>query len=362
MNTRTAPLAVVPDMHSHDDLPVVATSTAAAMLLDDATMNRLERVANLMASGRTTLPKHLQGSPGDCFAICLQSMQWGMNPFAVAQKTHLVNGTLGYEAQLVNAVITARAPVMGRIQYEWFGPWEKILGKFVERESKSKKDDNGYPVKYRVPGWKIEDEDGLGVRVWATFKDESEPRELTLLMTQARTRNSTLWADDPRQQLAYLAVKRWSRLYCPDVILGVYTPDELDEREQISERDMGNAEVVEQPQKPATKTDALKSRLGAGKKPAAPQPPAVTLDQVLKAIEAAHDRESLAEAKALGEKLVIDVEINAAVEAYRRRVTTLKAQAEQQAAATTVDAETGEVTTSQDDFLAGYEAAEKAGE
>lgn len=43
-------------------------------------------------------------------------------------------------------------------------------------------------------------------------------------------RNSTLWADDPRQQLAYLAVKRWSRLYCPDVLLGVYTPDELEER------------------------------------------------------------------------------------------------------------------------------------
>lgn len=39
-------------------------------------------------------------------------------------------------------------------------------------------------------------------------------------------------ADDPRQQLAYLAVKRWSRLYCPDVILGVYTPDELEERQE----------------------------------------------------------------------------------------------------------------------------------
>ncbi len=36
----------------------------------------------------------------------------------------------------------------------------------------------------------------------------------------------------PRQQLAYLAVKRWARLYCPDVILGVYTADEIDEREE----------------------------------------------------------------------------------------------------------------------------------
>lgn len=49
------------------------------------------------------------------------------------------------------------------------------------------------------------------------------------------TRNSTLWADDPRQQLAYLAVKRWARLFCPDVILGVYTPDELDDRREERE-------------------------------------------------------------------------------------------------------------------------------
>ena len=64
---------------------------------------------------------------------------------------------------------------------------------------------------------------------------------MELLLAQARTRNSTLWADDPKQQLAYLAQKRWARLYAPGVILGVYTPDEL---EQPAERNMGAAEVV----------------------------------------------------------------------------------------------------------------------
>lgn len=60
-------------------------------------------------------------------------------------------------------------------------------------------------------------------------------------MTQARTRNSTLWTEDPKQQIAYLAQKRWARLYCPDVLLGVYTPDEL---EQPVERFMGDIEEV----------------------------------------------------------------------------------------------------------------------
>ncbi|MFG6076958.1 RecT family recombinase [Erwinia sp. OPT-41] len=183
----------------------------------------IQSFAAVMASGVSTVPAHLQGNPSDCMAVTMQALQWRMNPYAVAQKTFLVGGVLGYEAQLVNAVITTRGPLTGRIQYDWFGPWEKVIGKFDIR-----KNDKG--KEYRIPGWRLADEAGIGIKVWATLKGENAPRELVLLLAQARTRNSTLWADDPRQQLAYLAVKRWSRLYCPEVILGVYTADELEER------------------------------------------------------------------------------------------------------------------------------------
>ncbi|QBX41403.1 recombinase RecT [Pseudomonas fluorescens] len=212
-----APVAHDRNLHV---LPHAATSTSA-LVLDGDSLDKMMRLAEVMATGRATLPKHFNGNPADCLAVVMQSMQWRMNPFAVAQKTHLVNGVLGYEAQLVNAVITTCAPVVDRLHYEWYGAWEKVIGKFTIK--------NGDKGEYRVPGWKLEDEQGLGVKVWATFRGEDEPRVLELLLAQARTRNSTLWADDPRQQLAYLATKRWSRLYCPDVILGVYSPDELEE-------------------------------------------------------------------------------------------------------------------------------------
>lgn len=217
-------------------------TSASALMLDDRSMDRMVRMADLMAGGRSTVPAHLQKSPGDCLAVVMQAVQWGMNPFAVAQKTHLVNGTLGYEAQLVAAVINNSGIVADRFRFEWFGAWEKIVGKFKEVTSNKKQDEHGNPKKYIVPAWEQKDEQGLGVKVWATIKGESAPRELTLLMTQARTRNSTLWTEDPKQQLAYLAQKRWARLYAPDVILGVYTPDELDDRQPIN---MGAAQVVE---------------------------------------------------------------------------------------------------------------------
>ncbi|MFM5429854.1 RecT family recombinase [Aeromonas veronii] len=199
------------------------------LTLDVASMNSMVSLANIMATGKATIPQEYRNSPGDCLAVVMQAVQWGMNPFAVAQKTHFVSGKIGYEAQLVNAVITALAPTKDRLHFEWFGDWSKVIGKFDIKKNPDGKE-------YRQPGWTLKDEEGLGIKVWATIKGEDEPRMLELFLAQARTRNSTLWADDPRQQLAYLATKRWARLYCPDVIMGVYTPDEF-EGERV-ERDV----------------------------------------------------------------------------------------------------------------------------
>ncbi|WP_230440576.1 RecT family recombinase [Klebsiella pneumoniae] len=192
--------------------PGATVGTAAAIFSPEG-MDRLVRFATLMADSKATVPAHLAGKPADCLAVTMQAAQWGMNPFAVAQKTHVVNGTLGYEAQLVNAVVSSSNLLATRLNYKWDGDWSKVSGKTDKSPS-------------------------LTVTVWATFKGESEPRTLTISMAQAGVRNSPLWEQDPRQQLAYLCVKRWARLHAPDVLLGVYTPDELQEAAPRVERDI----------------------------------------------------------------------------------------------------------------------------
>ncbi|MBT2054932.1 recombinase RecT [Enterobacter hormaechei subsp. hoffmannii] len=192
--------------------PGATVGTAAAIFSPEG-MDRLVRFATLMADSKATVPAHLAGKPADCLAVTMQAAQWGMNPFAVAQKTHVVNGTLGYEAQLVNAVVSSSNLLATRLNYRWDGDWSKVNGKTDKSPN-------------------------LTVTVWATLKGESEPRELTISMAQAGVRNSPLWEQDPRQQLAYLCVKRWARLNAPDVLLGVYTPDELQETAPRVERDI----------------------------------------------------------------------------------------------------------------------------
>lgn len=186
-------------------------SRASELMMDARTMESLMRVADLMASGKSTVPAHLQKNPADCMAVIMQSLQWNMNPFAVAQKTHLVNGTLGYEAQLVNAVVQASGSIDGRFHYEYKGA-----------------------------------SPALECRVGATIKGEKDITwGLWLCENKVTTKNSPLWKTNPAQQMGYLQVKNWARLFCPGAILGVYSPDEFEDTPAT--RNMGAALEVKPP-------------------------------------------------------------------------------------------------------------------
>lgn len=206
------------------------TISASNAIFNVQALGQLTAFANLMADSSVTVPAHLAGKPADCMAIVMQAMQWGMNPYAVAQKTHLVNGVLGYEAQLINAVIASSSAIRGRFHYRYGGNWELCTRtREVTREKNGK---NGkYQVTERVRDWTDEDEIGLYVEVGAILRGESE---ITwgepIYLSGIVTRNSPLWVSNPKQQIAYLGVKYWGRLYCPEVILGVYSPDEVEVR------------------------------------------------------------------------------------------------------------------------------------
>ena len=209
---------------------------------------RVRSFAELMSKGAVSVPKHLRGNMGDCMAITIQALGWNMNPFAVAQKTHLSQGgALGYESQLVSAVLVSTGAIQGEPEYIAVGDWSRVLGKVEEREGK-KRDDGTGGGKYYIATYTKKDEEGLGVTVRATLKG-GKSRDLTVMMSQAYPRFSTQWATDPFQQLCYLGVRKWGRLNAPGAILGVYTPDELDGGAPL-EKFMGPVEIV----KPAATT------------------------------------------------------------------------------------------------------------
>jgi hypothetical protein len=159
--------------------------------------------AKLMAVSGAAVPAHLRGNPGACLGIVVQALEWRMSPFAVANKSYIANDRTAYESQLIHAIVEARAPLKGRLRFE-------ILGEGDERRCK----------------------------VSGTFVREDKPHTYTsetlAKLRDARGRNdrgqvkgSPLWDTQPEVQLFYSASRTWARLYCPDVILGIYAVDEL---------------------------------------------------------------------------------------------------------------------------------------
>ena len=330
MNTAVSPetraLATVADTPYELAIP----TDAASMILGPS-FDRIQAFAGLMAKGAVSVPKHLRGNMGDCMAITIQALGWKMNPFAVAQKTHLSqSGALGYEAQLISAVLVSSGAITAEPDFEPVGDWSQVLGKVEERTGKAR-DDGSPGGKYYVATYTKKDEEGLGVIVRATLRGQSKPRELKVMMTQAFPRFSTQWATDPYQQLCYLAVRKWGRLHSPGSILGVYTDEELEHRPA---RDMGMADVVVPPAEKVapvepetwpdgafakqlpkflkaiadgktvddiiawaeTKgalTDKQKAAIREGKPAAKPEAPAVTYAQVAAAMNSAKDIDAL---------------------------------------------------------------------
>lgn len=200
--------------------PIVDTTALgnpSAFLFDSQRMNALMEFSKLMAQAVVTVPKHLHGKPADCMAITLQAMRWRMDPYVVGSKTHVVNGNLGYEAQLVVAVLKNSGAVKGRPHYEYRG--------------------DGNNLECRA-GFVPAGEEAI---VWTEW----------LSIAGITTKNSPLWKVNPKQQFGYLQARNWARLYAPDALLGIYTDDELQVvPAQPTERHMGQAEEV-RPELPA---------------------------------------------------------------------------------------------------------------
>jgi len=159
-------------------------------------MGQVMEFAKLMALSGQAVPKHLRAQPGACLAISLQSLNWRMDPFAVANKSYMVNDRIAYEAQLIHAVIEQRAPIKGRIR-------GKVEGKDGTRK------------------WLLQVETNDGDLI------EYEGPELGKITVK----NSPLWKSDPDQQLWYYAVRAMCRRHFPDVILGVYEKEEIEQAE-----------------------------------------------------------------------------------------------------------------------------------
>lgn len=160
--------------------------------VSQVTLPQVVEVAKFMAGCQEGVPAHCRGSVGICLRVTFQAVEWQMSPFSVADMSYIVNGRLAYMSQLLHAVVEGRAPLMHRLECEYIGDGEDmsciVRGQFITGDLRE----------YETPP-----------------------------IGKIRVKNSPLWKDDPKQQLFYYASRSWARKWCPDILLGCYTKEEI---------------------------------------------------------------------------------------------------------------------------------------
>lgn len=165
-------------------------------------------VAKMMSMSGSAVPAHCRTNVGMCFAICLQAMEWKMSPFAVANKSYVTNDRLNYESQLVHAVIEARAPLRERLRVRYEGDGDERI--------------------CVVSGW-FKGEAAPREHRSSPLKDARPPIAPSRKTGEMVRKGSPLWDKKPDVQMFYDTSRDFCRIYCPDVLMGIYTPDEVEQ-------------------------------------------------------------------------------------------------------------------------------------
>lgn len=262
--------------------------------------------AAIMAKSRI-LPPMFQGDEYACYSLQRIAFQWQTDPTLLAPGLYKATpqAPLSLDGKTVKSVIDRFAPIKDHfIKDEYFGDWDKILGKFEVKQSK-KQDEYGNYKTYKVPAWKPEDEQGLGIRLTATLNN-GHTVTYELKLTQCLTRNSTLWAEDPQLQIYYRAIARFSRKYFPYILNGMYIAEEfMDNPDGVVIDITEQAETVQseeaKTEKKASKASKLKDKFNVGSNDdllaAAEQDKKTVSERICEAIAAVNAPISLDEVK-----------------------------------------------------------------
>ncbi len=175
--------------------PVALMKSGAGFSIIPRNVGEALELAKVLSTARGMIPAHLFNNPGACADVVFQALQWGMNPFALAKMSFMVQqgGVPAYMAQAISAAVNSNPNLKTRLRLTFNGDGDEttcvVSGLFVGEET---------PHEY-----------------------ESPP------ISKIAPKNSPLWKIDPRRQLGYWSQRAWARLYASDTLMGVYDADEI---------------------------------------------------------------------------------------------------------------------------------------
>lgn len=146
----------------------------------------------------TIVPQTYQKNPSNCLIAIEQAQRLNMSPMMVMQNLYTIQGRPSWASKFLIAMINASGKYDMELQFE------------------EKRDNDGKP--YSCTAW--------------TMKDGRRIEGMTVDMQMAKDegwlgKNGSKWRTMPQLMLRYRAASFFSSLNCPELTLGIYTKEEL---------------------------------------------------------------------------------------------------------------------------------------
>lgn len=188
------------------------------------------KLAYQMAQGlaqSTLVPQTFQNNPSNCLIALEQSNRLGISPMAVMQNLYIVQGKPSFSSSFVIGLINASGKYDMELQFD-------------EEEK------DGKP--YACTCWTTLDGRKVnGIKITMDMADKEGWSK----------KNGSKWVTMPQVMLRYRAASFFARMNCPELSIGLYTKEELDDfsadkkkskaslNEILSEDDVIIGEVVD---------------------------------------------------------------------------------------------------------------------
>lgn len=171
---------------------------ALSIFSDQKSFETALSMANVLAQS-TIVPKDYQKNQGNCLIAIEMAARINTSPMMVMQNLYIVNGRPGWSSQWIIAMINASKKYKTELQFEI-----------------------GY-----------DDADG-GLSCYAWAEDYSghivKGPKVTLDMANKEgwaSKNGSKWRTMPEVMITYRAASFFGRRNCPDMIMGIYSQDEV---------------------------------------------------------------------------------------------------------------------------------------
>lgn len=180
--------------------------------MDKSRFEHIQRVAKIFSESQL-VPAHFRGKIADCIIGIQMAFRLNVDPLMLLQKTYIVHGKPGIEAQMAIALVNARGPFKGPIQWRFSG---------------------------------TEGKDDWTATAYATHAVTDEVCEAECSMSLAKAegwyaKEGSKWKTMPKMMLRYRSATFLARLYAPECLMGMSTQDEIyDYQEPI----IAHAEVI----------------------------------------------------------------------------------------------------------------------